>query len=97
MTQAQAIKAARAIVGQIHSFGDAYTFNVLDEDANAMREGPRCRSFREAQRHRARAVARVALVKMGAAWFRADWLVEGRDGTAAEIVAATAGDILSQA
>lgn len=93
MTQAQAIKAARASVGQIYFLSGAYTFNVVDENANAWREGPRHYSLQDARRYRARVIAKIALVKLGADWWRAAWLVDGHDGSASEIVATYAGAI----
>lgn len=74
MTPTQALKGARDIVGTIHYFGGAYTFNILDREAGALREGPRYADKGKAGSERRRAMVREALFLMGVE--SAGWAVE---------------------
>ena len=97
ITQSDAIKAARKIVGSIHYTGGSHTFNVLDAGANAWREGRHYRTAARAQAYRNRALAARALVALGANLIQAHCLVINETGSAAEIVARLADQIAADA
>ena len=86
MTQAEAMKAARASVGQIHAIGREHRFNVFDAEAGAWREGARYRTRAAAVRQRERAPSRALVAPRGVP--RRGWAEdEGQDGTARQILA----------